>query len=185
MYISTEPTPNPNTLKFNPGRIVYGDGTLNFETPEAAEVSPLATALFGIGDVTGVFFGGDFISVTQASTDWAQLKPQVLGVIMDHFTSGAPLLTQDAEESEGTQFEDDPEDEPIITQIRELIDSKVRPAVARDGGDIVYQGFKQGTVYLHMQGACAGCPSSTITLKNGIENLLKHYVPEVSAVEAV
>ncbi|MEO0411120.1 MAG: NifU family protein [Pseudomonadota bacterium] len=185
MYISTEPTPNPNTLKFNPGRIVYADGSLNFETPDAGDASPLATALFGLGDVTGVFFGADFISVSQAGTDWAQLKPQVLGVIMDHFTSGAPLLTGEAETSEGASFDDDPADEPVITQIRELIEAKVRPAVARDGGDIIYQGFKQGTVYLHMQGACAGCPSSTITLKNGIENLLKHYVPEVSAVEAV
>lgn len=186
MYISTEPTPNPNTLKFNPGRIVYSDGSLNFETPEAAEASPLAEALFGLGDVTGVFFGADFISVSQAGTEWSQLKPQVLGVIMDHFTSGAPLLTGDADQEDAsTHFEDDPADAPIITQIRELIDSKVRPAVARDGGDIVYQGFKQGTVYLQMQGACAGCPSSTMTLKNGIENLLKHYVPEVSAVESV
>jgi Fe-S cluster biogenesis protein NfuA len=185
MYISTEPTPNPNTLKFNPGQVVYADGTLNFDTPEAADVSPLARALFALGDVTGVFFGADFISVSQAGTDWVGLKPQVLGVIMDHYTSGAPLMEGEAEESGPDGFEDDPEDAPVIEQIKELIDSKVRPAVARDGGDIIYQGFKQGTVYLHMQGACAGCPSSTITLKNGIENLLKHYVPEVSTVESV
>lgn len=185
MYISTEPTPNPNTLKFNPGQTVYDAGTLNFETPEAADVSPLASALFGLGDVTGVFIGADFISVSQAGTDWVSLKPQVLGVIMDHYTSGAPLLEGDADASGPGGFEDDPEDAPVIEQIKDLIDTKVRPAVARDGGDIIYQGFKQGTVYLHMQGACAGCPSSTITLKNGIENLLKHYVPEVSTVESV
>ncbi len=185
MFISTEPTPNPNTLKFNPGQAVYTDGSINFDTPEAAEASPLAEALFSLGDVTGVFFGMDFISVSQAGTDWAALKPQVLGVIMDHFTSGAPRMADDVEEESRTDFDDDPADAPIITQIKDLIDSKVRPAVARDGGDIIYQGFKAGTVYLHMQGACAGCPSSTITLKNGIENLLKHYVPEVSSVESV
>lgn len=185
MYISTEPTPNPNTLKFNPGKGVYADGTLNFDTPEAADASPLASALFGLGDVTGVFFGSDFISVTQAGQDWVDLKPQVLGIIMDHYTSGAPILEGDASSGAPAAFEDDPEDAPIIEQIKDLIDEKVRPAVARDGGDIIYHGFKQGTVYLHMQGACAGCPSSTITLKNGIENLLKHYVPEVSTVEAI
>jgi len=185
MYISTEETPNPKTLKFNPGQLVYGDGTLNLDTPEAAEVSPLASSLFALGDVTGVFFGADFISVTQAGTDWVSLKPQVLGAIMDHFTSGAPLVSQDADTLDTAGADDDPEDAPIIEQIKELIDTKVRPAVARDGGDITYHGFREGTVYLHMQGACAGCPSSTITLKNGIENLLRHYVPEVSAVEAI
>jgi len=185
MYISTEETPNPNTLKFNPGQIVYGADTITFDTPQAAEASPLASALFSLDKVTGVFFGSDFISVTQSDTDWANLKPQVLGAIMDHFTSGAPLITADLEEDALPSFEDDPEDAPLIAQIKDLIDTKVRPAVARDGGDITYHGFKEGTVYLHMQGACAGCPSSTITLKNGIENLLRHYVPEVSGVEAI
>ncbi|MEM6681318.1 MAG: NifU family protein [Pseudomonadota bacterium] len=185
MYISTEETPNPNTLKFNPGQIVYGEDSITFDTPTAAEASPLATALFALDDVTGVFFGSDFISVTQSGTEWINLKPQVLGAIMDHFTSGAPLIIADMAQDGVEGFDDDPQDAPIIAQIKDLLETKVRPAVARDGGDITYHGFREGTVYLHMQGACAGCPSSTITLKNGIENLLRHYVPEVSGVEAI
>lgn len=184
MYIETERTPNPATLKFLPGRAVSEAGGIDFATPEAAEVSPLATALFGLGDVEGVFVGRDFVSVTKAegSADWTALKPQVLGVLADHFASGAPLMIADAPEE---ALNDDPADADIVTQIRELIDTRVRPAVAEDGGDIVYRGFDKGVVYLKMHGACSGCPSSTATLKNGIENLLKHYVPEVVEVRAI
>lgn len=190
MLIQTEPTPNPATLKFLPGRAVMEGGTRDFATPEEAEASSLAEAIFSTGDVDGVFFGRDFISVTAApSVEWRDLKPQVLGVLLDHFSSDAPLfkagnaagISVDAPES----FDDNPEDADIVAQIRELIETRVRPAVAQDGGDIVYRGFQKGTVYLALHGACAGCPSSTMTLKNGIEGLLKHYVPEVEAVEAV
>ena len=189
MLIQTEPTPNPATLKFLPGETVMTAGTRDFASPEEAEASPLAEAIFSTGDVEGVFFGRDFISVTAAPTvEWRDLKPQVLGVLLDHFSSGAPLfkagtaagISIDAEE-----MGDDPADAEIVAQIRELIDTRVRPAVAQDGGDIVYRGFQKGTVYLALQGACSGCPSSTMTLKNGIEGLLKHYVPEVESVEAV
>lgn len=191
MLIQTETTPNPSTLKFLPGQAVMDHGTRDFATPEQAEASPLAEAIFSTGDVEGVFFGRDFISVTAApGVDWRHLKPQVLEVLLDHFASGAPLFrpgsaagisVDSAEES----FDDDPADAEIVGQIRELIDTRVRPAVARDGGDIVYRGFRGGTVYLAMHGACSGCPSSTMTLKQGIESLLKHYVPEVEAVEAI
>lgn len=184
MFIETERTPNPATLKFLPGRAVTAGGTADFPDPESAEGSPLAAALFSLGDIEGVFFGTDFVSVTKAegSADWSSLKPQVLGILVDHFASGAPLLAAaDVEE----ELHDDPADADIVTQIRELIDTRVRPAVANDGGDIIYRGFDKGVVFLRMQGACAGCPSSTATLKNGIENLLKYYVPEVSEVRAV
>lgn len=184
MFIATERTPNPATLKFLPGRPVMGDGTRNFADKDAAQASPLAAELFTLDGVSGVFFGSDFISVTQEGADWAALKPQVLGLIMDHFTTGAPLLTETAEASTEAPVSDE-EDEEIVTQIKDLLDSKIRPAVAQDGGDIVFHGFKEGIVYLHMQGACAGCPSSTMTLKSGIENLLRYYVPEVSEVRAV
>ncbi len=189
MLIETESTPNPATLKFLPGRPVMDTGTRDFATPEEAEASPLAEALFDLGDVTGVFFGRDFISVTAGpGVDWVQLKPDVLGILLDHFSANMPLFRQ------GTagfsvpapdSFTDDPADEDIIVQIKELIETRVRPAVANDGGDIVYRGFDKGKVYLQMQGACAGCPSSSATLKNGIEQLLKHYVPEVTEVRAV
>ena len=190
MLIETEPTPNPATLKFLPGRVVMDAGTRDFATPEEAEASPLADALFGLGDVTGVFFGRDFISVTAAAgVDWRELKPDVLGLLLDHFSAQMPLFrapsagfSVPAEESEPA---DDPADADIVAQIRELIDTRVRPAVANDGGDIVYRGFDKGKVYLRMQGACAGCPSSSATLKQGIEQLLKHYVPEVTEVRAV
>jgi Fe-S cluster biogenesis protein NfuA len=187
MLIETEPTPNPATLKFLPGRIVMDAGTRDFAEPEEAEASPLAAALFSLGDVEGVFFGRDFVSVTIApGGDWRDLKPQVLGVLLDHFSSGAPLFT--GGDAAGIQvdpdYHDDPADADIVVQIRELIDTRVRPAVARDGGDIVYRGFDKGVVYLAMQGACSGCPSSTATLKQGIESLLKHYVPEVIEVRA-
>ncbi|EXS71805.1 NifU family protein [Sphingobium sp. Ant17] len=191
MLIETELTPNPATIKFLPGRTVMGAGTRDFATPEEAEASPLADALFGLGDVTGVFFGSDFISVTIApGSEWAYVKPDILATLLEHFSANMPLFKAGsaAEISvpgdEGS-FGDDPEDAEIVEQIRELIDTRVRPAVANDGGDIIYRGFDKGTVYLKMQGACAGCPSSTATLKNGIEQLLKHYVPEVTEVRAV
>ncbi len=191
MLIETEATPNPATLKFLPGRTVMEAGTRDFATPEEAEASPLAEALFSLGDVTGVFFGRDFISVSAApGVEWSQLKPDVLGILLDHFSGNMPLFRPGtaagiAVPPEGAEFGDDPEDADIVAQIRELIDTRVRPAVANDGGDIIYRGFDKGKVYLQMQGACAGCPSSTATLKNGIEQLLRHYVPEVTEVRAV
>ncbi|MDE8652594.1 NifU family protein [Novosphingobium album (ex Liu et al. 2023)] len=190
MFIETETTPNPATLKFLPGRQVMSAGTREFATPEAASASPLAEALFDLGDVTGVFFGQEFISVTAGpGVEWPGLKPQVVAILLDHFASGAPLFAGgDAgaiavpadEEAEG----DDPADADIVAQIKDLIETRVRPAVANDGGDIIYRGFREGVVYLSMQGACSGCPSSTATLKHGIEGLLKHYVPEVTEVRA-
>ena len=189
MLIQTEPTPNPATLKFLPGETVMPSGTRDFATPEEAEASPLAEAIFSTGDVEGVFFGRDFVSVTAApSVEWRDLKPQVLSVLLDHFSSGAPLFKAGTAAGIAVApetFDDNPEDADIVAQIRELIDTRVRPAVAQDGGDIVYRGFQKGTVFLALQGACSGCPSSTMTLKNGIESLLKHYVPEVETVEAV
>ncbi len=184
MFIETERTPNPATLMFRPGRSVTEGGTSDFATPEAAAASPLAAALFSLGDVERVFFGADFVSVTKAegSADWAVVKPQVLGVLVDHFSSGAPLFSAAAA---GPVINDDPEDAEIVAQINELIDTRVRPQVAGDGGDIVYRGFNKGIVFLEMQGACSGCPSSTATLKMGIESLLKYYVPEVSEVRAI
>jgi Fe-S cluster biogenesis protein NfuA len=184
MYIETERTPNPQTLMFRPGQKVTDGVTADFPTPEAAEAAPLAAALFAMGDVEGVFFGEDFVSVTKAegSADWADLKPQVLGVLVDHFGSGAPVYSAgDA----AVQTDDDPADAEITQQIKELLETRVRPQVAADGGDIVYRGFREGIVFLEMQGACAGCPSSTYTLKMGIESLLKYYVPEVSEVRSV
>ena len=191
MLIHTETTPNPATLKFLPGQKVMEAGTRDFATPEDAEASPLADAIFSLGDVEGVFFGRDFISITAGpGAEWRDLKPQVLGILLDHFSSGAPLFhaaTAAGISVDGApeDFQDDPEDAEIVAQIRDLIETRVRPAVAQDGGDIVYRGFRGGTVYLALHGACSGCPSSTMTLKNGIEGLLKHYVPEVETVEAV
>ena len=190
MFIETETTPNPATLKFLPGEQIMLSGTREFTSPEAAEASPLAEALFDLGDVTGVFFGGDFISVTAApGADWSQLKPQVVAILLDHFVSQAPLFAgPDASgiivPADDEDYGDDPAQADIVAQIKELIETRVRPAVANDGGDIIYRGFREGVVYLQMQGACSGCPSSTATLKNGIEGLLKHYVPEVSEVRA-
>jgi Fe-S cluster biogenesis protein NfuA len=191
MFIETETTPNPATLKFLPGQQVMPSGTRDFASPEEAEASPLAQALFDTGDVTGVFFGQDFVSVTAApGVPWADLKPQVVAVLLDHFVSQAPLFASgDASgfsvpaDDEG-EIGDDPGSEDVVEQIKELIESRVRPAVAGDGGDIRYRGFRDGVVYLAMQGACSGCPSSTATLKHGIEGLLKHYVPEVTEVRA-
>jgi len=191
MFIETETTPNPATLKFLPGQAVMTAGTRDFASPEDAEASPLAQALFDTGEVTGVFFGREFVSVTAApGVDWGALKPQVVGVLLDHFLSQAPLFAGgDASgfsvpADDDGDLGDDPADADIVDQIKELIETRVRPAVAGDGGDIRYRGFREGVVYLTMQGACAGCPSSTATLKNGIESLLKHYVPEVTEVRA-
>ena len=191
MLIETELTPNPATIKFLPGCTVMGAGTRDFATPEEAEASPLADALFRQGDVTGVFFGGDFISVTIApGSEWRDVKPDILATLLEHFSADMPLFASGSAldisvPDDEEQFSDDPADAEIVEQIRDLIDTRVRPAVANDGGDIVYRGFDKGTVYLKMQGACAGCPSSSATLKNGIEQLLKHYVPEVTEVRAV
>lgn len=191
MLIETETTPNPTTLKFLPGRRVMDAGTRDFATPEEAEVSPLADALFALGDVEGVFFGTDFISVTAApGVAWPDLKPQVLSVLLDHFSAEMPLFRPGTAAginvpADDEELPEDPADADIVAQIRELIDTRVRPAVANDGGDIVYRGFDKGTVYLRMHGACSGCPSSTATLKHGIESLLKHYVPEVTEVRAI
>ncbi|HEY2070982.1 MAG TPA: NifU family protein [Rhizomicrobium sp.] len=188
MFIQTESTPNPATLKFLPGRAVMGEASVaDFPDAEAAKRSPLASALFAVPEVGRVFFGSDFISVTKTDGDWKHLKPSILGAIMEHFTSGQPLITDGAEEHEEAEPDYSPEDAEIVSQIRELIDTRVRPAVANDGGDIIFKRYEpaSGIVSLHMRGSCAGCPSSTATLKNGIENMLRHYIPEVSAVEAV
>ncbi|MEG3165850.1 NifU family protein [Sphingomonas sp. PB2P19] len=189
MLIETEPTPNPQTLKFLPGRTVMESGTRDFATPEEAEASSLADAIFRMGDVTGVFFGRDFVSVTAApGVAWSDLKPDILAILLDHFSAGMPLFRPAAAGFSVPSDEvltDDPADADIVAQIRELIETRVRPAVANDGGDIVYRGFDKGKVFLQLQGACAGCPSSSATLKNGIEQLLKYYVPEVTEVRAV
>jgi Fe-S cluster biogenesis protein NfuA len=182
MFIQTEQTPNPATLKFLPGREVMASGTADFPTAEAAHRSPLAERLFGIEGVAGIFFGSDFITVTKtADKDWHLMKPAILGAIMEHFTAGKPILVESAAPSTGEADEDS----DLVTQIKELIDTRVRPAVAQDGGDIIFDSFTDGVVYLHMQGSCSGCPSSTATLKSGIENMLKHYIPEVVEVRAV
>jgi Fe-S cluster biogenesis protein NfuA len=190
MLIETELTPNPATIKFLPGQVVMASGTRDFADPEEAAASPLAEALFGLGDVTGVFFGHSFISVTAApGVEWASLKPDVLGILLDHFSANMPLFHAASAgfsvPSANADYPlDDPADEDIVDQIKELIETRVRPAVANDGGDIIYRGFQKGVVFLQMQGACSGCPSSSATLKNGIEQLLKHYVPEVTEVRA-
>ena len=186
MFIQTESTPNPATLKFLPGRVVLGEGAADFPTRESAQKSPLAQRLFDVVGVTGVMFGADFITVTKADGDWQTLKPMVLGAIMEHFTKGLPVI-DGAFTAVAPKEEYDAQDEEIVVQIKELLETRVRPAVAQDGGDIVFRGFegKTGTVFLNMRGSCAGCPSSTATLKNGIENMLRHYIPEVNAVEAV
>ena len=190
MLIETELTPNPATRKFLPGQTVMEAGSRDFPNAEAAEASPLAEALFATGLVDGVFFGRDFISVSAApGVHWEALEPEVLGILLDHFVSGAPLFkpgTAAGIAIDGAPaFTEDPADAEIIDQIKDLIDTRVRPAVAQDGGDIVYRGYKDGTLYLAMQGACSGCPSSAITLKRGIESLIRHYVPEVETIEAV
>lgn len=184
MFIQTESTPNPATLKFLPGQSVLPAGTADFPTPEAGENSPLAARVFGVEGVTGVFFGPDFVTVTKDdNVDWAHIKPAILGAIMEHFQSGQPVMNGDTG-AIGHAEHDGPDSE-IVNQIKELLDTRVRPAVAQDGGDITFHGFERGVVYLHLQGACAGCPSSTMTLKMGIENLLRHYIPEVTEVRPV
>ena len=181
MFIQTEPTPNPATLKFLPGRPVLASGTLDIRNTEAAAQSPLAERLFGIGGVSGVFFGSDFIAVTKTDGEWQQLKPAILGAIMEHFMSGAALVREEAETAASDEFFEEKDAETVAT-IKELIESRVRPAVANDGGDITFRGFKDGVVYLAMKGACSGCPSSTATLRHGIQNLLRHFVPDVTEV---
>lgn len=185
MFIQTETTPNPATLKFLPGQSVLGTGTADFPSAEAAAKSPLARRIFAVPGVTAVFFGSDFVTVTKdAGTLWDHAKPAILGAIMEHFQSGAPVIEGEGAGAGGHADHDGP-DAAIVSQIKELLDTRVRPAVAQDGGDITFHGFERGVVYLHMQGACAGCPSSTLTLKMGIENLLRHYIPEVTEVRPV
>ena len=189
MFIQTEATPNPATLKFIPGRVVLDGGTLEFASKEAAAGSPLAERLFDVPGVTGVFYGSDFITVTKSGGEWQQLKPAILGAIMEHYMSGAALLADgtvanDDERDEHDEFYDKADAE-TVGMIKELIETRVRPAVANDGGDITFRGFKDGIVYLNMKGACSGCPSSTATLKHGIQNLLRHFVPEVVEVRPV
>ena len=192
MLIEIERTPNPATRKFLPGQTVMATGGRDFATPEAAEASPLADALFATGMVDGVYFGRDFISVSAAPTvEWDQLEPEVLTLMLDHFSLDAPLFKPGSAAGihvapdAAPMFADDPADADIIDQIKDLLETRVQPAVANDGGNIVYKGYKDGRLYLEMQGACAGCPSSAVTLKRGIESLIKHYVPEVETVEAV
>jgi Fe-S cluster biogenesis protein NfuA len=183
MFIQTESTPNPATLKFLPGQTVLEMGTADFPSAETAGKSPLATRIFAVAGVTGVFFGTDFVTVTKAeAVDWGHIKPAILGAIMEHYQSGALVI--EGEQAAAHQAHDGP-DSDIVRQIKELLDTRVRPAVAQDGGDITFHGFDRGIVYLHMKGACAGCPSSTLTLKMGIENLLRHYIPEVTEVRPV
>ncbi len=183
MFIETEGTPNPATLKFLPGRAVMGAGTADFASAEAAGRSPLASDIFALPGVARVFLGGDFVTVTKTdAVAWPALKPQILGIIMEHFLAGRPVVEGDAD---AVEEDVSPDDAEIVAQIKELLDTRVRPAVAGDGGDIIFRGYRDGVVRLHMQGACSGCPSSTATLKHGIENMLRHYVPEVLTVEQV
>lgn len=185
MFIQTESTPNPATLKFLPGQAVLDAGTADFQSAEAAGTSPLAQRVFAVEGATAVFFGTDFITVTKSDTvEWDHIKPAILGAIMEHFQSGDPVMEGDSQNSTGHAEHTGP-NEQITNQIKDLLDTRVRPAVAQDGGDITFHGFEDGIVYLHMQGACAGCPSSTLTLKMGIENLLRHYIPEVVEVRPV
>ena len=185
MFIQTESTPNPATLKFLPGQAVLDTGTADFPTADSAESSPLAKRIFAVDGVTGVFFGLDFVTVTKPDdVEWDHVKPAILGAIMEHYQSGEPVMSDSANPASGHADHSGPDAE-IVGQIKELLDTRVRPAVAQDGGDITFHGFDRGIVYLHMQGACAGCPSSTLTLKMGIENLLRHYIPEVLEVRPV
>ena len=186
MFIQTEQTPNPQTLKFLPGKVVMDEGTAFFQNIDKTSNSPLAKKLFDVDDVSGVFFGSDFITVTKNdSLDWQVMKPLLLGAIMDHFNSGEPTINNETNDKGEKSLLENSEDSYIVKQIKELLDTRVRPAVAMDGGDIVYDNYENGIVYLHMQGACSGCPSSMATLKMGIENMLKHYIPEVKEVRPV
>jgi len=182
MFIQTEATPNPATLKFLPGRAVLEAGTLDMPTKDAARQSPLAERLFDIANVGGVMFGADFIAVTKTSGEWQQMKPAILGAIMEHFMTGAPIVASDAKPAPAGEEFFDAADADTVATIKDLIETRVRPAVAGDGGDITFRGYKEGVVYLDMKGACSGCPSSTATLKHGIQNLLKHFVPDVVEV---
>jgi Fe-S cluster biogenesis protein NfuA len=184
MFIQTEPTPNPATLKFLPGREVLGSSTVDFRAKSEAAASPLAMRLFAINGVAGVFLGSDFIAVTKGEAEWQHLKPAILGAIMEHYLSGAPVVAGDAAE-DALPGEYDPKDEDTVRTIKELLETRVRPAVANDGGDITFHGYKDGIVFLHMRGACSGCPSSTATLRHGIENLLRHFCPDVQEVRPV
>ncbi len=184
MFIQTEATPNPATMKFLPGRTVLAGGTVDMPNAQEAAKSPLAERLFEVPGVSGVFFGSDFITVTKDAGEWQQLKPAILGAIMEHFVSGAPLLADDAQPADDDEFFDAADADTVAT-IKELIETRVRPAVANDGGDITFKGFKDGIVFLTMKGACSGCPSSTATLRHGIQNLLKHFVPDVTEVRPV
>ncbi len=181
MFIQTEPTPNPASLKFLPGREVLGLGTADYRTPDEATESPLAERLFAVTGVGGVFLGGDFITVTKTDGEWQHLKPAILGAIMEHFMSGAPIVSRAQKADDGEEFFA-PEDAETVVTIKELLDTRVRPAVAQDGGDITFRGFRDGVVFLNMRGSCAGCPSSTATLKNGIERLMRHFVPDVREI---
>jgi len=183
MFIQTEATPNPATLKFIPGKPVLSRGTADYRSPNEASGSPLASRLFEIDGVDGVFLGSDFISITKSGAEWQHLKPMVLGAIMEHYMSGAPVVEGQAA-NDGAGINYDPDDADTVATIKELLETRVRPAVAQDGGDITFAGFRDGVVYLHMRGACSGCPSSTATLRHGIENLLKHFCPEVIEVRA-
>ena len=187
MFIQTEATPNPATLKFLPGRTVLTHGTLDMRDAAAAAQSPLAERLFGIDGVSGVFFGSDFIAITKSQGEWQQLKPAILGAVMEHFMSGSPILRDEATAATGDSDDEffESKDTETVATIKELIETRVRPAVANDGGDITFRGFKDGVVYLDMKGACAGCPSSTATLRHGIQNLLRHFVPDVTEVRPV
>ena len=185
MFIQTEATPNPATMKFLPGRAVLESGTLDMPTREAAAQSPLAERLFDVPNVGGVFFGSDFISITKTDGEWLQIKPAILGAIMEHYLSGAPLLASGAQPAAADDEFFDAKDAETVELIKDLIETRVRPAVAGDGGDITFKGYKEGVVFLTMKGACSGCPSSTATLQHGIQNLLKHFVPEVTEVRPV
>jgi len=185
MFIQTEATPNPATMKFLPGRAVLETGTLDMPSRQAASQSPLAERLFDIPNVGGVFFGSDFISITKTDGEWQQMKPAILGAIMEHYMSGAPLLASGAEPAAADDEFFDEKDAETVELIKDLIETRVRPAVAGDGGDITFKGYKEGVVFLTMKGACSGCPSSTATLQHGIQNLLRHFVPDVTEVRPV
>lgn len=185
MFIQTESTPNPATLKFIPGCPVLPEGAADFPSAASAARSPLAARLFDVPEVAGIYLGADFITVTKSGGEWPHIKPMILGAIMEHFTSGKPVMLADGATSGGHEWDGEGDDSEIVAQIIELLDTKVRPAVAQDGGDIVFRSYADGVVYVHLQGSCAGCPSSTMTLKNGIENMLRHYIPEVDEVRQV
>jgi Fe-S cluster biogenesis protein NfuA len=185
MFIQTEATPNPATLKFIPGKAVLSDGTADYRSRSEAAASPLAARLFDVDGVRGVFLAGDFISVTKGEPEWQHMKPAILGAIMEHYMSGAPVMAGAADDEDNPEGSFDPKDAETVATIKELLETRVRPAVAQDGGDITFHSFRDGVVQLHMRGACSGCPSSTATLRGGIENLLRHFCPEVQEVRAV